>query len=51
MKTDYFFKDYILTTYKDHKREIFKIEIYDRKQKKTYRTLNKEIIERLEGVN
>ena len=50
MRTDYRSKDYIITTYEDHKREIFKIEVYVRKEKKTYRTVDKELIEKIKGV-
>jgi hypothetical protein len=47
MRTDYFLKDYIFTYYKDNKNNTFKVDIYNRKEKKTYRILDKEIIERL----
>ena len=50
MREDYFLRDYIYTTYKDNKNNIFKVEIYNRKEKKTYRIIDKEMIERFKGV-
>ena len=50
MREDYFLRDYIYTTYKDHKNNIFKVEIYNRKEKTTYRIIDKEMIERFKGV-
>ena len=50
MITDYFFKDFIIATYREDKNNIFKIEIYDRKEKKTYRIQDKKLIEKIKGV-
>lgn len=46
MKSDYFFKKHIITTYRDYKNNIYQIDIFDRETKTTYRVTNLEIIEK-----
>lgn len=47
MKTDYFLKQYIITTYKDNKNIIYQINIFERESKTTYQITNQNIIKRI----
>ena len=50
MKTDYFLKMYIITTYTDNKNNIFQIDIYDKETKTTHRITSLEIIEKIKEL-
>lgn len=50
MITDYFFKNYIITTHEDHNRNIFKIEVYNKINKKHYKTTDKKQIENITKI-
>lgn len=47
MRTDYFLEKHIITTYRDHKNNIFQIDIKDMETRITYRITNLEIIEKI----
>lgn len=46
MKSDYFFKKYIITTYSDYKNNLYQIDIFDKETKTTYRVTDLKIIEK-----
>ena len=46
MKSDYFFKKHIITTYSDYKNNIYQIDIFDKETKTTYRITDLKIIEK-----
>ena len=46
MKSDYFFKKHIITTYSDYKNNIYQIDIFDKETKTTYRVTDLKIIEK-----
>ncbi len=48
MKTDYFLKQYIITTYKDNKNTIYQINIFERESKTTYKIRNQNIINKIQ---
>ena len=47
MKSDYFFKKHIITTYSDYKNNIYQIDIFDRETKTTYKVTDLKIIEKV----
>lgn len=47
MIKDYFFNDYIVTTYQDHKRNVYKVEIYDKTDGKNYMTTDEKEIKKI----
>ena len=46
MKSDYFFKKQIIKNYNDYKNNIYKIDIFDKETKTTYRVTDLKIIEK-----
>lgn len=50
MKTDYFFKMYIITTYTDNNNNIFQVDIFDKKTKTTYRTKDLKLIDKIKEL-
>lgn len=47
MKSDYFFKKHIITTYSDYKNNIYQINIFDKETKTTYKITDLKIIEKV----
>ena len=50
MKTDYFFKKCIITTYTDNKNNISQVEIFDKETKTTYRVKSLEMIDKIKEL-
>ena len=46
MKSDYFLKKHIITTYSDYKNNIYQIDVFDKETKTTYRITDLKIIEK-----
>ena len=47
MKTDYYFKNFIITTYTDHEGKVYQIDGYVKGEKKLHRTTNEKLIQKI----
>ena len=50
MKSDYFLKKHIITTYSDYKNNIYQIDVFDKETKTTYRVTDLKIIEKVKDL-
>ena len=50
MRTDYFLKMYIMTTYTDNKSNIFQVDIFNKEIKTTYRVKSLEMIDKIKEL-